>query len=263
MKTFKRTLLATVTTLVMSTSALATELKTDLDRESYALGSSVGKYMSNQVYNQVELGADVNMDAVVAGFVDALKDQSKISEGDVVTLLNQRLEFLNAKREAQMAKMKEENKANSEAFLIENKLKEGVTVTESGLQYEVLTMGNGNKPKPEDVVTVNYTGKLMDGTEFESTYAQNKPARMALMTLIPGWSEGLQLMPEGSTFRFTVPAELAYGSEGAGMIPPESALVFEIELVKVEVQKDKPAGMGMGMGMGGMGGMGGMMSGHE
>ncbi|MGI2260680.1 FKBP-type peptidyl-prolyl cis-trans isomerase [Shewanella sp. GXUN23E] len=260
MKIFKQTLLATFTTLVLSSTAMATELKSELDRESYALGSSVGKYMSNQIYNQVELGAEVNMDAVVAGFVDALKDQSKIEEGDVVTLLNQRLEFLNAKREAQLAKVKEQNKADSQAYLIENKLKDGVVVTDSGLQYEVLTMGNGNKPKPEDVVTVNFTGKLLDGTEFESTYTQNKPARMAMMTLIPGWSEGLQLMPEGSTFRFTVPAELAYGSEGAGMIPPESALVFEIELVKVEVQKDKPAGMGMGMGMGGMGSM---MSGHE
>ncbi|WP_410010882.1 FKBP-type peptidyl-prolyl cis-trans isomerase [Shewanella sp. NFH-SH190041] len=253
MKMFKKTFLATGIALLMSTTVGAVELKSDQDRESYALGSSVGKYMSNQIYNQLELGAEINMDNVVAGFVDALKNKSEISEEDVVTLLNQRLEFLNGKRDMLVAKQQAENKVAGEAFLIENKLKDGVTVTESGLQYEVLTMGSGNKPKAEDVVTVNFVGKLIDGTEFESTYSQNKPARVALMTLIEGWQEGLQLMPAGSTFRFTVPAALAYGKEGAGAVPPESTLVFDIELVKVEVQKDKVPTMGS---------MGGMMSAH-
>ncbi|MCL2914625.1 FKBP-type peptidyl-prolyl cis-trans isomerase [Shewanella corallii] len=253
MKMFKKTLIASVAALVLGSNAMAADLTNDLERESYALGASVGNYMSNQVYTQTELGAEVNMDVLVAGFVDALKNQSEISEEEVVDLLNKRLEFLNAKRDAQVAKLQAENKAAGEAYLIENKLKDGVTVTDSGLQYEVLTMGNGDKPKPEDVVTFNFVGKLLDGTEFESTYTMNKPARMAMMTLIDGWQEGLQLMPEGSTFRFTLPPALAYGSEGAGAIPPESTLVFDIELVKVEVQKDKPAGMGMGMGMGGMG----------
>lgn len=250
---FNKTLLATAAAVLLSTSVNAAELKTDLAKESYALGSSVGKYMSNEIYKQLELGAQVDMDVLVEGFVDALKNKSDISEEQVVDLLNKRLAFLNAKREAKVAKIEAENKASGEAFLIENKLKDGVSVTDSGLQYEVLTMGSGNKPKPEDVVTVNFSGKLIDGTEFESTYAQNKPARMAMMTLIPGWQEGLQLMPEGSTFRFTLPAALAYGKEGAGAIPPESTLVFEIELVKVEVQKDKVPTMGS---------MGGMASGH-
>ncbi|BDM62989.1 peptidyl-prolyl cis-trans isomerase [Shewanella sp. NFH-SH190041] len=250
MKMFKKSILASCAALLVCAQVNATELSSDLDRESYAIGASVGNYMSNQVHGQLELGAQINMDAVVDGFVDALKDQSKISEEDVVTLLNQRLKFLNAKREVELAQLKQQNKDAGDTYRIENKLKDGVTVTASGLQYEVLTMGKGSKPKPEDVVTFNFVGKLLDGTEFESTYAMNKPARMAMMTLIDGWQEGLQLMPEGSTFRFTLPPELAYGEEGAGAIPPQSTLVFDIELVKVEVQKDKP--MGMGMGMGGM-----------
>ncbi|MGI2260443.1 FKBP-type peptidyl-prolyl cis-trans isomerase [Shewanella sp. GXUN23E] len=246
MKMFKKSMLTTLTVLALSSSAVgAVELESSVDRESYALGASVGNYMSDQVYDQLQLGAGVNMDALVEGFVDALKNQSRINEEDTVTLLNQRLALLNAKQEARHAELTAQNRAASEKYLAENKQKAGVQVTDSGLQYEVLTMGDGVKPKPEDVVTVNFVGKLIDGTEFESTYAQNKPARMAMMTLIPGWSEGLQLMPEGSTFRFTVPAALAYGAEGAGAIPAESALVFEIELKKVEVQKDKaPIDMG-------------------
>ncbi|MGI2260467.1 FKBP-type peptidyl-prolyl cis-trans isomerase [Shewanella sp. GXUN23E] len=258
MKLFKKTLIASLAAMSLCATAMAAAPANELDRESYALGASVGNYMSNQVYTQTELGAQVNMDMLVSGFVDALKDKSALSEEEVVDLLNKRLEFLNAKREAQLAQIKADNKAEGEAYLIENKLKDGVKVTDTGLQYEVLTMGSGEKPKPEDVVTFNFVGKLLDGTEFESTYSMNKPARMAMMTLIDGWQEGLQLMPEGSTFRFTLPPALAYGSEGAGAIPPESTLIFDIELVKVEAQKDKPAAMGMGMGMG----MGGMKSAH-
>ncbi|MGL4472886.1 MAG: FKBP-type peptidyl-prolyl cis-trans isomerase [Shewanella sp.] len=254
MTILKKTILAASAAMMLAGSALAAELSTATEKQSYALGASVGHYISNQVYNQTELGVDVNMDLLVEGFVAALKNTSMLSEEQVVDLLNERLVVLNEKRDAVVAKTIQANKEAGEAYLIDNKLKDGVVVTESGLQYQVMTMGNGVKPKAEDVVTVNFVGKLLDGTEFESTYTQNAPARMAVMTLIPGWAEGLQLMPEGSTFRFTLPAALAYGAEGAGAIPPESVLIFDIELAKVEAQKDKVPTMGS---MGGMGGMSG------
>lgn len=250
---FKKQLLTLAISFALPMLAQAADLTSEVDRESYALGSSVGKYMSDQVYNQTEFGAAVNMDVLVEGFIDALKDQSKLSEEEVVDLLNTRLEFLNAKREVLLNEQIEKNKAESETYLIDNKLKDGVVTTASGLQYEVIAEGNGLKPKPEDVVTVHFSGRLLNGEVFESTYQQNKPARMAMMTFIPGWQEGLQLMQEGAKYRFTIPAALAYGEEGAGPIPPSSAVIFEIELVKVEEQKAKSMGGMMGMGMGGMG----------
>ena len=106
--------------------------------------------------------------------------------------------------------------------------------TKSGLQYEVLTEGKGDKPRVEDVVTVNYVGSFIDGKEFENTWQTKEPARFVMMSVIPGLAEGVALMTPGSRYRFTVPAELAYGHDGAGQIPPESALVFDLQLVKVE-----------------------------
>ena len=231
--------LASTISLLLSANVFAADLKTDLQKESYSVGASVGKYLSNQIYSQTELGAAIDMDVMIKGFMDALKGKTDLSEEQVVDYLNKRGEFLNAKRDAITSKIKQENKDSSEAFLIDNKFKDGVKVTDSGLQYQVLTMGNGIKPKPEDVVTVHYVGKLIDGTEFENSYTNNQPARMALMSVIKGWEEGLRLMPQGSTFRFTIPAALAYGDKGAGPIPPESTLVFDIELIKVDVQEGK------------------------
>lgn len=237
--TATKLVLASTISLLLSANVFAADLKTDLQKESYSVGASVGKYLSNQIYSQTEMGAAIDMDVMVEGFMDALKGKTDLTEEQVVDYLNKRGEFLNKTRDEKIAKIKQENKEKSEAFLIDNKFKDGVKVTDSGLQYEVLTLGNGVKPKPEDVVTVNYVGKLVDGTEFENSYATKQPARMAIMGVIKGWQEGLALMPEGSTFRFTIPAALAYGTEGAGPIPPESTLVFDIELLKVDVQKDK------------------------
>ncbi|WP_148300851.1 FKBP-type peptidyl-prolyl cis-trans isomerase [Shewanella marina] len=232
--TAKKLALASSIAFLFSANVMAAELKTELDKESYSVGASVGNYLSNQLYSQTEMGAAINMDVMIEGFVDALKDTSKLTEEQVVDYLNKRGELLNEKREAQITAMVQKNIEDGKAFLAKNAKKDGVVVMESGLQYEVLTKGNGPIPKAEDVVTVNYVGKLLDGTEFESTYTQNRPARFALMTVIEGWQEGLKLMPQGSTYRLTIPAGLAYGVEGAGAIPPQSTLVFDIELVNVE-----------------------------
>ena len=124
--------------------------------------------------------------------------------------------------------------AESKAFLEANKAKEGVKVTASGLQYQVLSSGNGKMPAATDRVTVNYVGKLMDGTEFDSSYARNEPATFTVNQVIPGWTEALQLMHEGDKWMLFIPSNLAYGEQGAGgQIPPNATLIFEVELLKV------------------------------
>ncbi|MBQ9426170.1 MAG: FKBP-type peptidyl-prolyl cis-trans isomerase [Paludibacteraceae bacterium] len=126
-------------------------------------------------------------------------------------------------------------KGQGEAFLKENAQKEGIHVTESGLQYEVLTMGKGPKPSATDRVKVHYHGTLMDGTVFDSSYERGEPIVFGLNQVIKGWTEGVQLMPVGSKFRFFIPYDLAYGERGAGeQIPPYSMLIFEVELISIE-----------------------------
>ena len=124
--------------------------------------------------------------------------------------------------------------AEGKAYLDENAKKEGVTVTKSGLQYEVLQEGTGKSPKATDTVRCHYEGRLLDGTVFDSSYKRGEPADFGLNQVIPGWTEGVQLMKEGAKYRFTIPYLLAYGEQGAGAsIPPFSTLVFDVELIKV------------------------------
>ena len=134
-------------------------------------------------------------------------------------------------------KQKEEAQAHiaeGKAYLDTNAKKAGVTVTKSGLQYEVLQEGTGNSPKATDTVRCHYEGRLLDGTIFDSSYKRGEPADFGLNQVIPGWTEGVQLMKEGAKFRFTIPYLLAYGEQGAGAsIPPFSTLIFDVELIKV------------------------------
>ena len=127
----------------------------------------------------------------------------------------------------------ETNIAEGEKFLAENAEREGVTVTDSGLQYEVMSEGDGASPTAEDTVTVHYKGTLLDGTEFDSSYSRGEPATFPLSRVIPGWTEGVQLMKVGSKFKFFIPSELAYGERSTGKITPNSTLVFEVELLDV------------------------------
>ncbi|MBR1564945.1 MAG: FKBP-type peptidyl-prolyl cis-trans isomerase [Paludibacteraceae bacterium] len=126
-----------------------------------------------------------------------------------------------------------DTQAEGELFLEENKKKEGVITTESGLQYEVLKQGKGKKPAATDKVRVHYHGTLIDGTVFDSSVDRGEPAEFYLNQVIAGWTEGLQLMPEGSKYKFYIPQELGYGSRAAGQIPPFSTLIFEVELLKI------------------------------
>lgn len=195
------------------------------DRASYALGMMIG-------HNWQQQGVDVNFDIFTKGFKD---EQS----GGVTKLTPQEMrETLTAyqkviaekqqkKREAQAA----EDEKKSEAFLAENKTKPGVKTLEDGLQYKIVTEGTGDKPGTDDIVTVNYRGTLIDGTEFDSSYKRGKPAQFQLKQVIPGWREALQMMKVGAKWDIYIPANLAYGKSGRPGIPPDSALIFEVELL--------------------------------
>lgn len=141
---------------------------------------------------------------------------------------------MEAERKAAAEEAGKAAKEEGVKFLAENAKKEGITVTASGLQYEVLTEGTGAQPKATDTVRCHYEGRLLDGTVFDSSYKRNEPADFGLQQVIAGWTEGVQLMKEGSKFRFYIPYMLAYGEGGAGaMIPPYSTLIFDVELIKV------------------------------
>lgn len=249
MFTLKKVILSASLALTVSSVAFAQAPQTQIQKESYSMGATLGNVIAGQVYRQTELGAEVDMAAVVQGFNDALKGKTELSDDDMLKILNVRAEQLNKLEEAHLEKVAKANSEKSKAYLAENAKKKGVVTTKSGLQYEVLTEGKGDKPRVEDVVTVNYVGSFIDGKEFENTWQTKEPARFVMMSVIPGLAEGVALMTPGSRYRFTVPAELAYGHDGAGQIPPESALVFDLQLVKVEKVGAHQQSFGMPGGM--------------
>lgn len=203
-------------------------LKSAVDSASYAIGISTGAGYKENL--KTLPGGEANVDDLIAGFIQAIKGDSaamKMTPQEAQQYLQ--TYFVEAQaREA--AKSKEEG----EKFLAENKTKEGVITTESGLQYQVITEGTGAKPTAEDRVKVHYTGTLLDGTKFDSSVDRGEPAEFGVSQVIKGWTEGLQIMPAGSKYIFWIPSELAYGERGAGQdIKPNSVLKFEVELLEV------------------------------
>lgn len=200
-----------------------------MDKVSYALGLGIGRQLS-------QMGAgELNID----DFAQAIKDviagaELKVSDSEAQTIVQ---DFFKKQEEKQRAAAAEAGKAAREAgekYLAENAKKEGVVTLPSGLQYKVLTEGNGKKPKATDKVKCHYEGMLIDGTLFDSSIQRGEPATFPLNGVIAGWTEGLQLMAEGSKYRLFIPYNLGYGERGAGAsIPPYAALVFDVELIEV------------------------------
>lgn len=203
------------------------ELKTKKDSASYALGSNIGSSLQQQ-------GADIDVDLLAAGMKDAMAGESKFTQEQIQQVLMAFQED-NMKRQAEMrAEQGVEAAKKADAFLEANKAKEGVMTTPSGLQYKVIKEGSGPKPTAEDQVKVHYTGTLIDGTKFDSSVDRGEPATFGLGQVIPGWTEGLQLMNVGSKYMLYLPPALGYGSQGAGgMIGPNEALIFEVELLEI------------------------------
>jgi FKBP-type peptidyl-prolyl cis-trans isomerase FkpA/FKBP-type peptidyl-prolyl cis-trans isomerase FklB len=192
----------------------------------------------NMAQNFKQGGLTIEPDA----FALALRDvrdgvESRLTEEEKATVMQTFQEQAMAKREAEQKALSEKNIAEGTAYLEANKAKEGVTVTESGLQYRVITEGTGVVPTATDSVSVHYSGKLLDGTEFDSSIARGEPVTFDVTGVIAGWTEALQLMPKGSKWELVIPSDLAYGPGGNGPIPPNSVLVFEVELLEVNAAK--------------------------
>lgn len=209
------------------TGASNVDLKSDKDSASYAIGTNIGQSMKQQ-------GLDVDADLLSAGLRDALKGESKLTDDQVRAILMAFQE--KAMRQADEKRMKEGEESLKKAtdFLAANKSKPGVMTTPSGLQYKVVKEGTGAKPKATDQVKVHYTGTLVDGTKFDSSVDRGEPATFGLNQVIPGWTEGLQLMTVGSKYMLYLPPSLGYGEQGAGgSIGPNQALIFEVELLEI------------------------------
>ncbi|MDR0349651.1 MAG: FKBP-type peptidyl-prolyl cis-trans isomerase [Tannerella sp.] len=203
------------------------DLKTTIDSISYLFGSSIGTEWKQRMTTLP--GGNGNIEALKAGFINAIKGDTSL----LGMTPEQANELVNGHfTRVQMEEAESEN-ARGEAFLAQNKTKEGVITTESGLQYKVIKEGDGPKPTVEDQVKVHYTGKFIDGTVFESSVQRGEPVTFGVTQVIRGWTEGLQIMPAGSKYIFWIPSDLAYGQQGNQGIKPNTTLEFEIELLEV------------------------------
>ena len=201
-----------------------TPLADENARINYAVGYQVGGDFKRQ-------GLDLDLDIVVRGVADALAGtEPAMTEAEMREALQDVQQQVTAARQAKAEADAAEQRAAGQAFLDENKGKEGVQVTESGLQYKIIEPGTGKQPGPTDRVKVHYRGTRIDGTEFDSSYQRGKPAELRLDRVIKGWTEGLQLMREGGKAQFFIPSELAYGEQGR---LGNQTLIFDVELIEV------------------------------
>ncbi len=206
-------------------SAATAKLETVDQRVSYGIGHNLG---SKLVQDKV---LQLDREALKAGLAEGLaQTTSRVTEQEMETAFN----ALNERAQAQAAAAAEKQLAEGQAYLDKNKAKSGVTVTASGLQYEVIKSGTGAKPTPTNTVKVHYHGTLIDGTVFDSSVERNEPIEFPVTGVIPGWVEALQLMSVGDKWKLTIPANLAYGPRSTGKIPGNSVLLFEVELLEVK-----------------------------
>jgi FKBP-type peptidyl-prolyl cis-trans isomerase FklB len=227
---------ATALVAMVGLSAGAAEIQSASDltdaraKASYGIGVQQARSWERQ-------GADLNWDAYFKGILDgAAGGDLLLSDQEITDAMNSYRTEVQARVKAKLEAEGAKNQEAGEKFLAENKTKEGVVTTASGLQYKVLKMGDGPKPTANDKVKVHYTGTLIDGKEFDSS-RNREPITFALNRVIAGWTEGLQLMPKGSQFQFFIPPELAYGSQNKPGIGPNQVLIFDVELLDIEAAK--------------------------
>jgi len=234
---------ATKTGQTAAKAPTALTLKTDKDKISYAIGMSVGKRLENDIKQLKQGDTDVDTTILLRGVKDVLTDSKLLmTDQEVQTTLTTLQTDLRNRMQAKQQLAAATNKKEGDDFLAANKTKEGVVALPDGLQYKILQEGTGPKPAAGDSVTVNYRGTLVNGTEFDSSSKRGQPAEFPVGGVIKGWTEALQLMPVGSKWQVFIPSDLAYGPAGrAPVIGPNSALVFEVELVSIQPKPAAPA----------------------
>ncbi len=248
MKLFKPTLVALALVAVVGCNEKAVEaepkapvLDTEVQKQAYGLGASIGMYMQRNLEEHDKLGLALDKELIVRGFVDSIEGKAVIEKEEIQALLMNLDATMKEKQQAAAVAASEASLAEGAKFLEDNAKKEGVQVTESGIQYSVLTAGEGDKPAATDTVKVHYKGTLLNGDEFDSSYKRGEPAVFPLNRVIKGWTEGVQLMPVGAKYKFTIPSDLAYGPNGnPPSIPGNSVLQFEIELLEIQKAEEAP-----------------------
>lgn len=215
---------------VSANASAATELETEAQKLGYIIGMDIGASLKQQ-------GSEVDLDALFDAVRTTYegKDPAMTPE-EAATVREEFIAKRRSEAEAEMSVAATKNAEEGDKFLLENRVKEGVQVTDSGLQYMVIDQGTGPKPKATDKVRVHYRGTLLNGEEFDSSYARGEPISFELNKVIPGWTEGVQLMPVGSKYMFYIPSALAYGPAGGGPIGPNATLIFQVELLGIEGQ---------------------------
>ncbi|EAR54626.1 putative FKBP-type peptidyl-prolyl cis-trans isomerase 1 [Photobacterium sp. SKA34] len=218
------------------------EFKTEDQKAAYAIGASLAQYLSANLEQQKELGLDLNRQDVLQGVEDVFAGKSRLTQEQTQQAL-QELDQRVAKIVEEKAKTEaEKNVKAGEEFRTKFSKETGVVTTKTGLMYKIEKEGTGPKPTATDTVEVHYKGMLTDGTVFDSSYKRNQPATFPLNQVIPGWTEGVQLMPVGSKFEFVIPPQLAYGAQANPSIPANSTLVFQVELLSIKGNETaKPA----------------------
>jgi len=204
-------------------------LKDKKDKESYSLGYQFGQYLKSH-------GVDIDLEVYTSGIKDGLGEREPLmNREEIRAIIKDLQQKVEAERQKELKEKAAKNLEEGKKFLTENQKKEGVKALPSGLQYKVLAEGSGKTPQAIDTVTVNYKGTLIDGTEFDSSYKRGQPTTLKVSGVIKGWTQALQLMKEGSKWQLFIPPDLAYGERAAGRnIPPNSTLIFEIELISVQ-----------------------------
>ncbi|MBA3988672.1 FKBP-type peptidyl-prolyl cis-trans isomerase [Aliidiomarina maris] len=238
MKTMQKVFAVSALTLALSACGNQAEQEVEIDfddeiqRQSYALGASIGIYVEENLSYQQEAGVELDSDIIIRAFAESARGDSRMSQQEAEDILIALQEQVQRQRAEIVG-----GRAMSEGqeYLAENAERDNVVITESGLQYEIIREGEGERPASTDYVEVHYEGSLVNGDVFDSSYQRGEPAVFPLNRVIPGWTEGLQLMREGAHYRFVIPAELAYGERevGGGRIPANSTLIFEVELLSI------------------------------
>lgn len=210
--------------LTLGLAACNGKPKTPKQQQSYTIGAQFGKSLKSQKL-------DLDTKALAAGIVDGYsKDKLQLTDDE----MQQAMMKLSEDRQKEIKDEADKNKVKADEFLAKNKTAEGIKTTASGLQYKITEEGKGASPKGDDVVVVNYKGTLIDGTEFDSSFKRNQPAEFPLKGVIPGWTEGLQLMKKGGKAQFFVPPNLAYGDRPRQQIPGNAVLIFDVELLDIK-----------------------------